>query len=111
MFEKGKKFIKEHKVEIIAGGFILAAGVIIGAKLNGKMNAKVIAVGNSLRGKEWISWKPTNDSIELETVQKFLELNADNHAKYAIFRRGTDPSKYLCLFMDDLLIEPEMINK
>lgn len=109
MFEKGKQFVKDHKVEIIVGGCMLAAGVVIGVKLNAKTNAKFIAIGKSLKGKEWISWKPSTGFMEFERAKKVLELNADNNAKYAIFREGTDPSKYLCIFMDDLLIWPEEV--
>ena len=46
MFEKTKKFVKEHKTEIIAGSVFIVGGVLIGYKIN-KMNNEMKLLKNT----------------------------------------------------------------
>lgn len=107
MFEKGKKFVKEHKVEIIVGGCILAAGVVIGAKLNAKMNAEVITLGKKIQFKNWMWWDPQGGSITLDQVKNLMDANVDSGAAYGIIRQEINPTEYIFIKMDENLIIPE----
>ena len=109
MLEKGKKYVKKHKTELIIGGCIAIAGVLVGMKFHGALNGRVIAIGESLRGKEWISWTPGAGSRTLDSVKEILDLNADNNAMYAIFREGLEPDSYICILMDDKFVIPDLI--
>ena len=46
MFEKTKKFVKEHKTEIIAGSVMIVGGVLVGYKFN-KINNEMKLLKNT----------------------------------------------------------------
>lgn len=90
---KAKEFYRKHK-KVILGGAVVTI-VIVSVLLLVKNKKTVV----DLVGESVIHWKPTDASMPLETVKKVLDLNATNLSQYAIFREGSDPSKYVCLVL------------
>ena len=113
MFEKTRKVVKEHKKEIIAvvGIAIIGAGIglVIGKAIGTNVNKDLVELGRRYLGKETISWEPGRGSLTLEEVKKFLDLNAENNAMFAIFREGPEPDAYLGLLLDNAAILPEKV--
>lgn len=111
MFEKGKKFIKDHKYEIIAGATIAAAGVAVGMIISGKLNGRLIELGKRVDGKGCLTWfESDNGFMNLDTVKAVLEANAENNSRFAIFRDGLNtPNDYICICSPkDGFIYPEL---
>ena len=113
MFEKTKEVVREHKKEIIAGvGIaIIGAGIglYIGKAIGMNANKDLVELGKQYLGKETLSWEPGKGCLKLEEVKKFLDLNAENNAMFAIFREGTEPDAYLGLLLDNAAILPETV--
>ncbi|MDD3288424.1 MAG: hypothetical protein PHX43_05395 [Alphaproteobacteria bacterium] len=92
---KLKEFWKKHQVEVIVTAGV---GAIIGVTylfVRGNPNLY------DMTGKSFISWTPGNKFMSLERVLEILELNKNSAGQFAIFREGTDPSKYVCIILND----------
>lgn len=88
------QFVKQHKEIIIAGG-IAVAGVALSYKLSKPFL--------EYYGKSVISWTPSNDPtkvLSLSKVIEILEANKNLNTKYAIFREGSDPDKYIAIALN-----------
>ena len=59
-----------------------------------------------MRGLKYIAWapQPEKGTMTLERVKEILDLNANNAAKFAIFREGLDPNAFACIKFDSNLI-------
>lgn len=88
MFEKIKKYVKEHEREFkIAGGVVVAAGV--GYFIGKEVCKCYTKLPEDLRGKDIIAWVRNREiDMNLEQVKEFIDMNANNTAKFAIFREG-----------------------
>lgn len=94
---KFKTFCKEHEKEIyFIGGVTIA--VVVGTILIKRSGRTMI----DITGKQAITW-PNEDKtfMNLERVKEILELNKNNSSKFAIFREGSDPEKYVAIVMSD----------
>ena len=63
MFEKTKKFVKEHKTEIIAGSIVVAGGILVGYKLN-KMNNEMKLLKNTDNALDKVNLEKVLDDIQ-----------------------------------------------
>lgn len=63
MFEKTKKFVKEHKTEIIAGSIVVAGGILVGCKLN-KMNNEMKLLKNTDNTLDKVNLEKVLDDIQ-----------------------------------------------
>ena len=63
MFEKTKKFVKEHKTEIIAGSIVVAGGILVGCKLN-KMNNEMKLLKNTDNALDKVNLEKVLDDIQ-----------------------------------------------
>ena len=71
MFEKTKKFVKEHKTEIIAGTVFIAGGVLIGYKFN-KMNNEMKILKNTNNTMDNVIDKVNLEKV-LDDIQKKIQ--------------------------------------
>lgn len=63
MFEKTKKFVKEHKTEIIASSIVVAGGILVGCKLN-KMNNEMKLLKNTDNTLDKVNLEKVLDDIQ-----------------------------------------------
>jgi hypothetical protein len=97
MKEYWSKFWKKYKVGII-GGVVVGVSVSAIYLLTRNPNLR------DMTGKAFIAWKPDgNTFMSLERVKEILELNKDTSGQFAIFREGPDPSKYICIVLNDMV--------
>ena len=71
MFEKTKKFVKEHKTEIIAGSVFIVGGVLIGYKIN-KMNNEMKLLKNTNNTMDNVIDKVNLEKV-LDDIQKKIQ--------------------------------------
>lgn len=98
MKEKIKKVWAEHKKEIIIGA------VIVGGVATVLITKKATITGGmeKMKGWKYIAWEPQPEKgfMTLERAKEILDLNANNAAKFAIFREGPNPAEYVCIMLD-----------
>jgi hypothetical protein len=81
-----KEFCKKHKKELIIGGSLIGATVIVVlTKGKLKMVKKELI---DVAGKNVISWKETGNFVGLEKVKEFIESNANSNSLYAVVKEG-----------------------
>lgn len=71
MFEKTKKFVKEHKTEIIAGSVMVVGGVLVGYKFN-KINNEMKLLKNSNNTIDNVVDKINLEKV-LDDIQKKIQ--------------------------------------
>ena len=111
MFEKTKRFVKDHKYEIIAGATIAAAGIAVGMAIGKNANKDLVELGLCYQGKNSISWVPNANAgfMDLERVKTVLDANADNTSCFVIFREGLKSEDYTLIMMSDDVVIPEVV--
>lgn len=99
-----KEFCKKHKKELIIGGCLLGAALVVGiTKGRYKINKKVLI---DVTGKNSITWEPSGSFMSLEKVKDILELNTGNNESFAILKDGSvGKDSYSCILLSDNVIE------
>ena len=100
---KVKEFWQKHKTKVYwVGGTLVAVGAATWLILKDRTFMEIT-------GRHGLAWDPPTGSMNLEEVKSILDVNADNSAKFAIFREGLEPDKYVAIFMDDKMVFPDEI--
>lgn len=94
-----KKFIKNHKKEIIIGTVVTISVVGLIVKIKHGKRLKLV----NLRGLNAITWDANQPEtfMTLERVKELLDLNANNDSMFAIFKEFAEADKYVCLILND----------
>ena len=96
-----KTLYKENKDKIIFAGCVVGVAVI-GALTYKELNTKEVV--NPFAGKDVISWIPNDKFMNLGRVKEILDLNANNHESFAIFREGVNSDDYGCILISDNVV-------
>jgi len=93
-----KKFIKNHKKEIIIGTVVTISVVGLIVKIKYGKGLKPV----DFEGLNAITWESEQTGfMTLERVKEILDLNANNDSMFAIFKELNEPDKYLCIMLND----------
>lgn len=98
---KIKEFWKNNKKLLMVGGtIVVGTAVFLITKDKGfKFEAKE-------KSSTWWTGDDNGIPLNIEKVKDFLELNKDSSSRYAIFREGPDPNKYVIILLSDDVVLP-----